>query len=238
MHDPDAFRTEIAQHFGKRHQPARREDAEQLAFCACRIGEGAKQVEDRPRAEFDAAGADMAHGRMVQLREHEAETRLADAAGDELGTDIELHAKRGECVCRAGFGAQRPVAMLGDGQARSGDDDRGECRDIIGADAVTAGSDDIDGIGGSRNRQHAGAHGGDGADDFVHRFAAHAQRHQEAANLRRRGFARHQNVESRPRFLAVQALSICDLGDQRLQFGHLVAPRVRSRPSPDRRGPD
>lgn len=86
---------------------------------------------------------------MVKLGEHETETRLADAAGDEFRTDIELHAERRERIRRTGFGAQSPVAVLGDRQAGAGDDDRGERRDIIGADAVTAGADDIDGIGGA-----------------------------------------------------------------------------------------
>ena len=64
------------------------------------------------------------------------------------------------------------------------------------------------------------AHGADGADDLVDRLAAHAQRHQEAADLRRRRFAGHDDLEGGARILAVERLSRCGLGDKRLQIRH------------------
>ena len=57
------------------------------------------------------------------------------------------------------------------------------------------------------------------------RLAAHPQRHQEAADLRRRRLARHQDVEGRARLLAGQRLAVGGLGDQWLEVGHSARPR-------------
>ena len=97
------------------------------------------------------------------------------------------------------------IAVLGDRNAAGGDDDRGERRDIVGAGTVAAGADDVDRVGGRCDAQHLGAHRGDCAGDLVDAFAAHPQRHQEAAHLRRRHFARQHGVEGGHRFRRVSA---------------------------------
>ena len=77
------------------------------------------------------------------------------------------------------------------------------------------------GIGRRLHAQHLGAHGGDRAGDLVDGFAAHAQRHQQAAHLRGRRFARHHAVEGAGGFLAREACAGRDLGDERFEIvGH------------------
>ena len=75
--------------------------------------------------------------------------------------------------------------------------------------------------GGAFTPQHLGAHGRDRAGDFIDGFAAHAQRHQQAAHLRRRCFARHHAVEGGGGLLAREACAGRDLGDERFEIvGH------------------
>ena len=80
--------------------------------------------------------------------------------------------------------------------------------------------------GGRLDAQHLGAHGGDRAGDLVDGLAAHPQRHQEAAHLRRRRFARHHAVEGVRGFVAREHGAGRDLGDERLELvGHAIAPQ-------------
>lgn len=162
----------------------------------------------------------MTHGGMMHLREHESDAGFCDAAGDDLGTDIELDAECGQIVGRTRFRTQRPVSVFGDGNTGAGDDQRRQRRDIVGAAGVAAGADDVDRIGRSIDGQHFRAHRGDGADDLIDGFAAHAQRHQEATDLRGRRLARHQDVEGGSSLLTRQRLAACGLGQERLQIGH------------------
>ena len=125
-------------------------------------------------------------------------------------------------VRRAGLRAQGAVAMLGDGNTCAGDDQRRQRRDIVGAGAVAAGSDDVDRVGRRLDGQHACPHGADRADDLVHRLAAYPQRHQEAADLRRRCFTGHDDLEGGAGILAVERLARCGLGDEGLQIRHAM----------------
>ena len=52
------------------------------------------------------------------------------------------------------------------------------------------------------------------------RFAAHPQRHQEAADLAGRGLAGHDDLESLARFLEGERRSACDLRDVGFQRAH------------------
>jgi hypothetical protein len=101
--------------------------------------------------------------------------------------------------------------MLGDRHAGTGDDEGRQRRDVVGAAGIAAGADDVDGIGRRFDRQHLGAHRGDGADDLVDGFAADAQRHQEAADLRRRRLAGHQDVEGLAGLLTVRGSRLAAL---------------------------
>jgi hypothetical protein len=70
--------------------PLRREDAQQLAAHAGRIGERAEQIEDGARAEFDTRWGRRGAWRNDVLGEHEADAGFANAAGDDLGVTSSL----------------------------------------------------------------------------------------------------------------------------------------------------
>ena len=161
---------------------------------------------------------------MMRRREHEADAGLADAMADLLGVEIDIDAKRRQHVGRAGARRQRAVAVLGDRHAGAGDDKRGAGRNVERAGGVAAGADHVDGVGRRLDAQHLRAHRGDGAGDLVDGLAAHAQRHQERAHLRRRRFARHHLFERGGGFLAAERGAGRDLADERPELhGHGAA---------------
>ena len=73
---------------------------------------------------------------------------------------------------------------------------------------------------GAFTAQHLRAHRRHRAGDLLDALAAHPQRHQEAAHLRGRHFARQHRVESRRGLGARQRRPGGDLGDQRLERFH------------------
>ena len=89
--------------------------------------------------------------------------------------------------------------------------------------------------GGRVDRQRLGAHGARGAGDLGDGLAAHAQRHEEAAHLRRRRVARHHRVEGARRHpssssrspAATRARSALELGRCRSCGDAFGARRVR-----------
>src|SRR5687768_15221995 len=114
--------------------------------------------------------------------------------------------------------------MLGDPEAGACGDEGRTSRDIVGARSIAAGADNVDGIGGRLHGRHLLAHDLDGAGDLIDRLAAHPERHEEAPDLRRRGFARHQHVEGRPRLVARQGRAACRLGNEGFEVRHVSAP--------------
>ena len=112
-----------------------------------------------------------------------------------LMSAVDVDAERRQHVGRARFRREIAVAVLGHRHAAAGDDERRRGRDVEGAGAVAAGADGVDGARRRLDRQRLGAHGARGAGDLLDRLAAHAQRHQERAHLRRRRVARHHRVE-------------------------------------------
>ena len=151
-------------------------------------------------------------------RPHEADAGLLDAARDGGERHVELDAERGEHVGGARPARRPAVAVLGDLDAGAGGDQRRAGRDIVGAGAVAAGADDVDRAGRNLDAVHARAHHLGGAGDLLHRLAAHAQRHQEGAHLRRRGRARRHLVERGADLVLVERGAARDLLDQLAQF--------------------
>ena len=144
------------------------------------------------------------------------------AAADLLGRDVDLDAERRQHVGRARARRQRAIAVLGDGHAGAGDDEGGAGRDVDRAGAVAAGADHVDGVGGSLDAQHLGAHRRHRAGDLVDGFAAHPQRHQQSAHLRGRGLAGHHAVEGGCRLVARQRRAGGDFSDDRFEVVHRV----------------
>ena len=224
MHHPGPFGAEIFKHLRQRLGPLLGEHANHLAAHAGRVGERSEQVEDRAGAELDAGRPDILHRRMMRRREHEADAGLADAVPDLLGRQVDIDAQRRQYVGGAGLRRQRAIAVLGDRHARAGDNKRRAGRNVERAGGVAAGADHVDGVRRRVDPQHLGAHRGDRAGDFIDRLAAHAQRHQKRAHLRRRRFARHHLLESGSGFLAAERGAGCDLPDQSPElYGHRAA---------------
>ena len=71
---------------------------------------------------------------------------------------------------------------------------------------------------GAATRSILRAHRRDRAGDLVDRLAPHPQRHQEAADLRRRRLARHDDVEGLLGLLARERAPVGGLADQRLEL--------------------
>src|SRR5581483_5233417 len=82
-----------------------------------------------------------------------------------------------------------------------------------------AGADHVDRVGRGLDLEHFRPHRRDGAGDLVDGLAADAQRHQEAADLRRRRVARHDDAERLLGLGPRQRLSRRSLGDERLEVG-------------------
>ena len=230
MHHVGGFAPEIVEHLRQRLDPLLGKDPDHLALDAGRVRQRTEQVEDRARAELDARRPHMLHRGMMRGREHEADAGAGDAAADVIGGNIDAHAERGEHVGGAGARREGAVAVLRHRHAAARDDQGRAGRDVVGAGGVAAGADHVDRVRRRLDAQHLRAHRGDGAGDLVDRLAAHAQRHQEAAHLRRGGFARHHEVERGGGLLAGQYRAGRDLSDERPELhAPLNAPRARAR---------
>jgi len=114
-------------------------------------------------------------------REQEADAHFFDGFRHALGGEVDAHAEVLEHVRGAAARADRTVAVLGHVNALAGYD---KCRcggNVEGAGGVAAGAAGVDErfdrerqIAG-KNRRSVAAHGGGEADEFVDRFALHAQ---------------------------------------------------------------
>ena len=80
MHRPGADGAQRPERARDRLDEAAGGDADDLALCAGRIGEGAEQVEDRAEAQLLADRQHVAHGRVVGRREQEADAGLVQRA--------------------------------------------------------------------------------------------------------------------------------------------------------------
>ena len=157
-----------------------------------RVRERSEDVEDRARAELASHRRGVLHGRVVQRREHESEPERVDRLGDPLGRLLEVEPERLEHVRGAGDGAHRAVTVLRDRRACRGGDDRRGRGDVERARAVAARPHDVDDVRPRRvHGQHVGAHRLGTAGDLVGALPLRAQRHEEAADLRRRRLPGH-----------------------------------------------
>ena len=178
VHHPHALGAEIFQNLRQRLRPLLGENPDHLPAHAGRVGERAEQVEDRARAKLGTGRPDILHRRVMRRREHEADPSLGDAARDPFRRQIDIDAERGKHVGSTRTRGQRAIAVLGDGHAGAGHNDRGAGGNVERARSVAAGADDVDRVGRRGYAQHLGAHRRDRAGDLIDRLAAHAQRHQ------------------------------------------------------------
>ena len=189
MDEPCLFRPKGAQRFGHRPDQGCRKRAGELAFDACGVREGAKDVEDGAGAKLHPDWRHMAGRGVVHRGHHEANAGLIQAALDHLGADHDVETHFGQRIRSTRFGTEVAVAVFGDWHACACDDEGGGGGDVERTLAVTAGANDVHGPRRRLDRIAFGAHHACGGGVFIDRFAAHAQRHQEPAHLGRGGCA-------------------------------------------------
>ena len=185
MDEPGLVRPQRTQGFGHRTDQRRRKGPGQLPLDPSGVGQRAKDVENRARAQFGADPPDMAHRGVVHRRHHEADAMGGKAAFHHLGADHDVQAHFGQHIRRPGFRRQVAVAVLGDRHARARHDKGGGGRDVQRSLAVAAGADDVHRAGGGGHRVALGAHHGRGGGIFIDRLASAAQGHQKTTHLGR-----------------------------------------------------
>ncbi len=179
-------------------------DADHLARGSGRVRQRPQEVEDRAHGQLLAHGDDEARRAVVGGREHEAEARLVDAAGDLVGAEVDPHAERLEHVGRARQAGGGAVAVLGHRATGPGGDQRRRGGDVEGRPpaARAGGVDQIVAAGPHRRRQPP--HRGREADQLVDRLALGAQRDQHRRGLHLGGVALHDLGQHRRRLLGAQ----------------------------------
>ena len=141
--------------------------------------------------------------------------------GDFVRREIDVDAERRKDIGGTGARGQRAITVLGDGDAGASDNQRCAGGNIERARRVAAGPNHVDGVRRRLDAEHLAAHRGDSARNLVDGFAAHAQRHQQRAHLRRRRFAGHHLAEGGGGFLAAERGAGRHLADQALErVGH------------------
>ena len=162
----------------------------------------------------------MLHGAVVLLCEQEPDAGFTDAAFDRVHRGVEVDAQGGEHVRRPRPRGHGAVAVLGDRHAAGRHNKSRGGRNIIGARRVAAGAAGIHRAFGRGDFQHFGAHDAGGAGQFRNTFAAHAQRHQEGADLCRAYGSGHDRLERRFRVGVSQRPAVGQLNQRLLEIGH------------------
>lgn len=158
-------------------------DAGQLARDAGRARQRAEEVHHRADREFSADRDHVAHRRVVVGREHEAEADLLDAAGDRLGRQVDPGAQRLQHVGGAGEAGGGAVAVLGDGAAGTGRDQRRGRGDVEGLSAAARADDVEQVVASDLDVGREGAHRAGQAGQLVDRLPLRAQRDQHGGDL-------------------------------------------------------
>ncbi len=140
---------------------------------------------------------------------------LLDAARHLLGPQFQLDAERLQHVGAAAAAGGGAVAMLGDRLAERRDEQTSRRRDVEGAGGVATRATGIDrmDIRGKRHMHRLLAHHPRQACHLVHRLALQAQSHQERAELRRSGHARHDLFHRRRGLALVERMARHQLRD-------------------------
>jgi hypothetical protein len=117
--------------------------------------------------------------------------------------------------------------VLGHRHTGAGNDKSRAGGNVVGARSVTAGADNIDRALRGIDLGHPAAHGADRAGYLVDALAAHAQRHQKAANLAGGRLAGHDDIKGVNGLLAGELLPCGRLGNEAFHIGHQAASRRR-----------
>jgi len=180
----------------------------------------------------------MGHRRVEAPGEHEADSRLVEAALDAAGVELDVDPQLFEEVCRAAAAGRGAVPVLGDGDASARDDERRDRRDVERARTIAARPAGVDHrlgrTDGDGERQHR-------CRERLHlldRLALGAKPEQERADLRLGGVALHHRGHRRGRVVGVERATVRQLGEDvgpEILVGHRpdrLPPAPRARPSP------
>ena len=137
----------------------------------------------------------MLHGWMMHGGHHEANADILHGMFNGLGIYHHVDPHFGQSVRSPGFGGEVTVAVFGHRDARTGHNKCGRSRDIQRALAVSSGANNIHCAGRRLHRIAFCAHHTGSCRVFRHGFAACAQRHQQATDLCRSGFAIEQDFK-------------------------------------------
>ena len=207
VHDPRAFRAKQPQRprdelgvLGPRH-------ADELAAGAGRIGQRPEEIEGSPHAELPPRRPGVPHRRMPRRREEEREAGAGQRLDDAIGRRLERNAERFEHVGRSALARDRAVSVLGDPDARAGDDERRGGRDVEGLGAVAAGAAGVEHLADRRRHRHGPRpHRAREPDHLAGPFALERQRHQQTSDMRRLGLAVHDQPHRLSGFVARQVV--------------------------------
>ena len=172
-------------------------DAHGVGLGTRRVAQRTEEVEDRRHAELGPGGARVAEARMEGGCEREGDAGTRQRLGDLLRRQGQVDAERAQDVGGTRRRARRPVAVLDDRDTGCRRHDCGHGGDVDGAEAIASGAHDVENGGVDGQWQSGLEDGVAEADDLIDRLALRPQRHQESAQLRRRGRARH-DLSHRP----------------------------------------
>ena len=195
MHQPCLLCPQLAQRFGHRADQIAGKGAGQLAFHTRRIGQRAKDVENRARAQFGAGGHDVGNGGVVHRGHHEGDANGFNGLFNHFRSNHHVDAHLPQRVRRAGFGRQVAVAVFGHGHTGARHHKGRGGGNVQRAFAIATGANDIHCIRRCLHRIAFVAHHLGGGGVFLHRFATGAQRHQQAADLAGGGISVKQDAE-------------------------------------------
>ncbi|MCY1185682.1 hypothetical protein D9M73_264850 [compost metagenome] len=109
-----------------------------------RIRKRAEHVEQGTQPQVATRAGSVLHGRVVALREHEADAQAVDAAGHLGGGQVQVNAGSFQQVGTAALARYRAVAVLGHGATGRSQDERRGGGDVEDVGTITTSTDDID----------------------------------------------------------------------------------------------
>jgi hypothetical protein len=172
------------------------------------VRERPQDVEYGAHAQRLADRADGLRRGVVVRREQEREAAVREARSGSRFVERNRQTERGEHVGTARLARYGPIAVLDDGQAARGREQRRARRQIQAARAVSACADDVD-VGARRNggAQRELAHRAREAANLVGRLAFRAQRGQQCARERGGELAAGQRAQQLARRRFVEMLA-------------------------------
>ena len=213
MHNPGMGGAKLGQRLGKGAAPFAVKDADHDALNQRRIGKRPQQIEDGANAKIGTHRPDMAHRRMMTRGHQKTDPGLGKSALNQRHLAVKIDLKAGQHIGSPAFGGDRPIAMFGDRNAAASNDKGGGGGDIVGADAITTGANNIHRPGRCVNGGGLGAHDAGGGGDILDTLPTHFQGNKKGRHLNLADLALHDRIKTalddvRSRHLAFNFLAV------------------------------